>query len=537
MSILAVVTEADDIGPLLTWGHRLSTAHKMDFHLIHYQLNPKESKLEPISWDTEAKDDEITEKIREAARSKEPQPIFQRLRHPKPELAILKLLGDFDSKLLLLGLHSKEKSADSQWKAAVQDKAPCDIMILRAAAESGARCDRVLIPISGGPHCRVALRWAKPLTESDDSIISALHVAQDLGEESVALGLRLISKAIKDAGVTPEETILPKVVLAKNVKEGLAKAASDGYDLLLVGASNQGFIRRTLVGTLPDRLLHGPDGIGIAVVRGARPLKERLREKIEDWFEQRIPQLAREDRIDLFERLTESSKANFDFLALTSLATFIAAIGLIQNSGAVVIGAMLVAPLMMPMIAAGLGLAQGNAVLVKDCVRSIGIGFSFAFGISLLCGLFFGSSLPADPITGARLLTAQLDGRVHPGFLDLIVALASGIAAAYANARPNLSSALPGVAIAAALVPPIATGGISLANGFPIEAIEAVTLFGTNLIAIILGASFALWIQGIRANSKFSETRVWAQRGFILLVISALSLSFYLGSHMLAAFH
>ena len=193
---------------------------------------------------------------------------------------------------------------------------------------------------------------------------------------------------------------------------------------------------------------------------------------------------------------------------------------------------MLVAPLMMPMIGAGLGLVQGNVVLVKECARSIAVGFSFAFAIGLLCGLFFGGHLPIDP-EGFHLLNGQLLARVKPGNLDLIVALASGIAAAYANARPNLSSALPGVAIAAALVPPIATGGIALSVGQPLYALEAVTLFGTNLVAIILGAAFALWIQGIRGNREFSQSKVWSQRGFVALLILALFLYFYLSFHAL----
>lgn len=536
MSILAVVTEEADIGPLLTWGGRLSVAHKIPFHIIHFQVDPKESEIEPISLDIECKGDHVTELIRVDARAREPQPVLFRLKHPRPLEAITERIYSEKHKLLILGLHSKEKTFHTEWKVNIREKAPCDIMTLRAQADAGANCDKILIPVSGGPHCRVALRWVDPLTESDNATISALHVAQNFGEESLVVGLRQISKAVKAAGVTPEEAIHPKVVLADSVKEGIAKAAQDNYDLLMVGASNRGFLRRTLMGTLPESLLEGPQGISIAVIRGAQPLTARLFEAFTLWVEQRVPQMSRDDRIDLFERMAESSTANFDFLALTGLATFIASIGLIQNSAAVVIGAMLVAPLMMPMIAAGLGLVQGNAVLVKDCARSIAMGFSLAFAIGLGCGLLFtqGISYDGDPIE--VMSAGQLLARTNPGFLDLIVALASGVAAAYANARPNLSSALPGVAIAAALVPPIATGGISLALGYPAHSVAAVTLFGTNLVAIILGASFALWIQGIRGNREYSKSKVWAQRGFVALVILALFLAFFLGSHFLATF-
>lgn len=536
MSILAVVTEEADVGPLLTWGGRLALAHKIPFHIIYFQVDPKASEIEALSLDIALKDDDLAEQIRVDARAREPQPVFSRLKHPKPFNAIVEIIQQEKHKLLILGLHSKEKSFHTEWKINIREKAPCDIMTLRAQADSGSKCDRILIPVAGGPHCRVALRWADPLTESDDATISALHVARDFGEESLVVGLRQISKAVKAAGVTPEEAIHPKVVLANSVKEGIAKAAKDNYDLLLVGASNRGFLRRTLMGTLPETLLEGPEGISIAVIRGARPLTTKIFDAFTAWVERRVPQMTRENRIDLFERMTESSVANFDFLALTGLATFIAAIGLIQNSAAVVIGAMLVAPLMMPMIAAGLGLVQGNAVLVKDCARSIALGFSLAFAIGLFCGLLFAQGMIYEGDPAEVFKSGQLLARTKPGILDLIVALASGVAAAYVNARPNLSSALAGVAIAAALVPPIATGGISLSLGYPAHSVAAVTLFGTNLVAIILGASFALWIQGIRGNRDYSKGKVWAQRGFVALVIFVLVLAFFLGSHFLASF-
>ena len=189
----------------------------------------------------------------------------------------------------------------------------------------------------------------------------------------------------------------------------------------------------------------------------------------------RVPQLTREDRIAVFEKLQNSSRWNFDFMALICLSTAIAALGLIVNSTAVVIGAMLVAPLMTPILGSGLALVQGNAPLVLDCVRSILLGFLFALVIGAAVGF------TALLFPGYGQLTPELAARGRPGAPDMLIALFSGIAASYCIARPNLASALAGVAIAAALVPPIATTGISLAWGNFMNATGSALLFGINV--------------------------------------------------------
>ena len=229
---------------------------------------------------------------------------------------------------------------------------------------------------------------------------------------------------------------------------------------------------------------------------------------IERFAAGRIPQLNRDERIELSERLYEGSRCSFDYVALMVLATTIAALGLIQNSTAVVVGAMLVAPLMTPIIGAGLGVVQGNAMLVRLAGKSICIGFL----VAIVTGFLIGFLAPGVA------LTDELMGRGAPNALDLGIAFASGLAAAYALARPNLSAALPGVAIAAALVPPIATVGISLAIGAFANARGAVLLFGTNVVAIIIGAALVLHLVGIR-SARPGVGRVWVSRVVLMLLL------------------
>ncbi|HAA55270.1 MAG TPA: hypothetical protein DCE42_10975 [Myxococcales bacterium] len=220
--------------------------------------------------------------------------------------------------------------------------------------------------------------------------------------------------------------------------------------------------------------------------------------------------------MELFERLDRGARAEFNFITLICLSTAIAALGLIQNSGAVVIGAMLVAPLMTPMLAAGLGIVQGNIVLFRTSLHSVAVGFL----CSLIVGYVFGKV--AFPLYS---LTPELAARGGPNVLDLIVALLSGVAAAYAMGRPGLLEALPGVAIAAALVPPIATVGISISIGEYGNALGAAMLFGTNLIAIILASAIALYALGIRPRLDEEKSRPWARHILLILSVSVMAIA------------
>jgi len=117
-----------------------------------------------------------------------------------------------------------------------------------------------------------------------------------------------------------------------------------------------------------------------------------------------------------------------------------------------------------------------------------------------------------------------MEARDAPHILDLIVALASGVAAAYAMGRPHLVSALPGVAIAAALVPPIATAGLSIPMGDLRLSGGAMLLFFTNVIAIVLGTAVTFWAVGISTYTGKSgqAVRTWPRywfTGFVLVSI------------------
>ncbi|RMG09412.1 MAG: DUF389 domain-containing protein [Planctomycetota bacterium] len=469
-----------------------------------------------------------------------PQPPLERsewislrsVSHPSRFAAVLAEIEARGATLIVVGKHTRSADELPDLGRQILARAvSCDVLVLRASGNSGVRCERILVPAAGGPHAAVALRLADAMARDEDGLAVPLFVEPDADDPEVAraVGERLLSRALASAGVSPSPWLRPEVVLADRPLQGIADRARGGeFDLLLVGASDEGFARRLLFGTIPERLLAGEHGMAVAVVRRRRPLVSRLREAVVERVRPYLPSLGREDRIALFERLQTGSRFGIDFFLLISLSTAIASLGLIQNSAAVVIGAMLVAPLMTPMIGAGLGLVQGNAVLVRQAARSVLLGVLTALLIGFGVGLAFGGAIPG------RGLTDELLARGSPNVLDLLVAFLSGLAAAYALARPELSGALPGVAIAAALVPPIATVGISFAQGAYRNGEGAAALFGTNLVAIVLGAAIVFRVLGVQARRE-QRARVWAQRLQVGLWLTAAVIAVPLASSLLGS--
>ncbi|MFC6977532.1 DUF389 domain-containing protein [Microbulbifer taiwanensis] len=286
-------------------------------------------------------------------------------------------------------------------------------------------------------------------------------------------------------------------------------AAMDGYDLVLIGA-NSGDL-----GTLVELTGHPTFAV---VKRGPALRPWRHRKSGEDWN----PLLSPSDYADLLEGLRRGSQLSLDFLIMLGLAAVVASMGLLQDSTAVVIGSMLLAPLMTPMLGCGLALAQANPKLGNAALRSVGIGLALTLVISLLMGF----------LTPGAELTPEIFARGDPNILDLVVAAASGAAAAYASARPNLIGSIAGVAVATALVPPLCSAGISLAYFDITNARGAALLFTTNFVAIVLCAAATFRILGIRTARTGSRQRRWvvgtvaamAIAGLVLLVPLQLAL-------------
>jgi uncharacterized hydrophobic protein (TIGR00271 family) len=489
MSLLLVVRYPEEGPGLVAWARRMGEGLETDLEVV---VCDPEAGAE-IVWGEEAGE--------RPAYLEGVEVRWGKVVLTKALSALVDYVGEAPVEYVLVGKHNSEKgakdSAERRLSRAIFERVPCAVVVMRLPADN-IISGRILVPCAGGKHSRVALRLASRMGNA-----AAFFVEPDVDEVSREVGERNLAKMIRRAGV---EGVDAKVALGAHVGEEIRKETETGmYELLLIGASSSKTLRAKLFGTVPDRLMKGPGALAVGVVRAALPKGARMREALGRLMRLSVPQLEREERIALVDEVEGKARWTFDFAALMVLATTIASLGLLANSVAVVIGAMLVAPLMTPLIGGGLALVQGNWPLWRRSARAVLLGFFSALLIGMLIGL------------GARFLgfgvTGELAARGGPTLLDLGVAFFSGIAASYCLARPRLSGALAGVAISAALVPPIATVGICLSLGETMTARWAAVLFGTNVVAIVLGAASNFYAAGIRGRREGGG--LWAQRLFI----------------------
>ena len=394
---------------------------------------------------------------------------------------------------------------------------PCEV-VLCYGLEPTTDLTRILVGSADGRHAAAALRLGRDLAATAGEGFTAVRVNPSIGPDAERVGARRLDGELRKAlgEVLPE--LARQVVIDDQINRGLRQAWEEkgGNGLVILGASRQGILGNQPGRGASAKLAKGDTGPVVVIVSAGAPIRNRFRALVEGVVERFVPQIDRDNRISLVDRVQSSSNWDFDFFALMVLSTVIAAIGLEQNSAAVVIGAMLVAPMMTPLLGLGLALVQGNPVLARISLRAVLLGL----GVSLLVGFLTGLLTP-----GFDEPTREMLGRGGPGHLDLFVAFASGLAAAYASSRPGLLAALPGVAIAAALVPPIATSGLALSIGDFHLAAGALLLFVINMVTIVLASMVSLWVVGLRNIGKASR---WSLTAVGVLMLAVVALGVYL---------
>ncbi|MAU00957.1 MAG: hypothetical protein CL608_27750 [Anaerolineaceae bacterium] len=374
----------------------------------------------------------------------------------------------------------------------------------------------IIVPTSGGPNTAHALTFLLPLTHKVK--VTAVYVAPEYLENEKALGRARLRQLMQF--VDANERIETKVVTANSVIAGITDLAKEECDLVIIGASQESSVDKLLFGDIPA-----------AVVRQSRKpvvIVRQPRSRLGSWWNkaswqlrQYLPRMDIKDRVEAYTRIRRSARPDIDFYMLISLSTIIAALGLILSSPAVVIGAMLVAPLMSPMVGTGLAVVLGDTRFIRLSLGAVGRGVILAIVFSALAGLLSVND-PATP---------ELLARTQPTLIDLAIALFSGLAGGYALARSDAAGALPGVAIAAALVPPLATVGISLTAGRFGHALGAMLLFTANFVSISSATALMFLILGFRPTvAQKSRRAVQARSGRVALislgVVTALILGF-----------
>ena len=207
---------------------------------------------------------------------------------------------------------------------------------------------------------------------------------------------------------------------------------------------------------------------------------------------------------ELYEDIQESTTLTPVYLVTVALSALIAALGLRNGLVAIVIGAMVIAPLLGPTMGMALAATLGDGWLGHRAVRTLLAGVLLALGLTVALGLV----ISVDPTV------VELKARTHVGIEDVVLALASGAAGALAFGR-GLSNSLVGVMIAVALMPPLAASGLLLGSGNPGLAGGAAVLFLTNLVCINVASIITLLGLGL-------PPRRWRVTGLLLILWSGL---------------
>lgn len=228
-----------------------------------------------------------------------------------------------------------------------------------------------------------------------------------------------------------------------------------------------------------------------------------------DELEARRSQNLTATREELYGVVAGGAVIDRNFLLFVVLSTMVAGIGLVVDNVAVVIGAMVIAPLLGPNLAFAFGAALGDLGLMGRALRTSLLGLSIAV---LSCAGF-------AALTGGALDSGELLARTRVGYGDVVLALASGAAAAL-SLTTGLSTALVGVMVAVAILPPAATAGLMIGGGRLDEGLAAAMLLAVNLICVNLAAQIVFVAKGIkphhwleRKNARQStaiSTAVWA---------------------------
>jgi uncharacterized hydrophobic protein (TIGR00271 family) len=212
---------------------------------------------------------------------------------------------------------------------------------------------------------------------------------------------------------------------------------------------------------------------------------------------------------ELFVSLRDNAAPTSSYQVLMVLSVMLALTGLYANSAPVIIGAMILAPLMAPIVSFAMGLARSESTLIKSSAQTLAIGIAWGLGVAIL----FAWAMPLD------IPSSEMKARMSPTLLDLLVAVVSGVAGAYAYSREEIAKSLAGVAIAVALVPPLSVAGIGLGWGDWGMAYGALLLFITNLVGIALAGSITFLVLGFAPFERARKGVGWSL--MLMLFISA----------------
>ncbi len=217
----------------------------------------------------------------------------------------------------------------------------------------------------------------------------------------------------------------------------------------------------------------------------------------------------------LHDNLAAEATLNTAYLILIVSSCAIATFGLLSNSTAVIIGAMIIAPLMLPIRGLAFGALAGNLPLFRQGLLAVLVGTVLAVVLAAGLGL----------LTGISSFGSEVLSRSKPTLLDLGIAVAAGGISGYAAVQPKLATSLAGTAIAVALMPPLCVVGLGLAHGNWSLSLGAGLLYLTNFLGITLACMVTFLLAGYTPFKQARKALIWAI-AFTIMLLLPLSVSF-----------
>lgn len=403
--------------------------------------------------------------------------------------ALLTIVTESGSDLLILGQDSSLHE-DLRQKTVLNRlirTSPCDVAMISGILPAAPK--HILIPNDGRGNVNSIFSLAESL--GDNTHTTILSYSQD-GMDNYHKWEEDYSGLVSVAA-NPER-LQQKIIRGRSVENRILHESKKA-DLMVMSLPQGGVMNLPYVGGLPMRValqLHIPSVLLRLLPKGKIGFFKQKWGSIFDMF----PVLDTDERRSLIGSMRKSAEPTIDYFVLIILSSAIASLGLLQNSAAVIIGAMLVAPLMSPILAMAMAIVQGDMKMLRRAAESVSKGVAVAVGVSAFTVIL-------SPIEEP---TPEIFARVAPTVLDLFIALVSGAAAGYAMSRRNVSAALPGVAISAALVPPVCVIGYGIGAAQFGMAMGSFMLFVTNLVAIIFSAALVFMMLGMtpkKGDRKF----------------------------------
>lgn len=215
----------------------------------------------------------------------------------------------------------------------------------------------------------------------------------------------------------------------------------------------------------------------------------------------RFRAIEEKDKASVVRKLMENSTGNFDFFYLTGLSVLMATLGLLSNSVSIVIGSMLIAPLLYPILGVALGLTMSNMEVLTRSLSTLGKSMLIGFCLAVVATWLFGDGV----------ITSEILTRTEPSLAHFLVAVVAGAAVSFALAHPEWSETLPGIAISVALIPPLSVVGIGVAY-VDLEVISgSIVMLLMNLFGIMFAAMISFSLMNLYEKQQIATSTIKKQ--------------------------